>query len=460
MSIVPGIVINRMYAGDYLSSNLGHEIINLFQADNGEHYLYLNSIGNFRKKHLGIDVMLLVKAHNVDTFEVIGMAKGLTPVPGANKKMLREKGVKNTRIFKQQKSYIESQNGGVKYGGVSILDIFSDAEQQNIFLTFKAKNVFKPKHRIFLKYNIKAENSTKDKELTVALHSHNLPRTSLKSYIYPDDISLQQTQQSDYQNIMDNIVENTDIWAISEGKPTPENAETSKRISLFDICKMRDDENRISNALAYFLNDNRYRNMWREFFLNHKIRLDATYSVKREVSTKRKELTNSDNSENKNEPRSKYNTSGRIDILIEDDHNFIVIENKIKSGINRVQSDPDEENQLDRYIRFAETETSDRSETQKTSKNRKYFIFAPNYNVPVLKSKAKACFTIITYGDIYAFLGKKDNMALIEKDANFLALYDTIKWHTFDNPNDYLYYEMMEKFYNRILESKNRQQST
>ena len=78
----------------------------------------------------------------------------------------------------------------------------------------------------------------------------------------------------------------------------------------------------------------------------------------------------------------------------------------------------------------------------------------------MLKGKAKACFTIITYGDIYAFLGKKDNMALIEKDANFLALYDTIKWHTFDNPNDYLYYEMMEKFYNRILESKNRQQST
>ena len=29
-----GIVLNRMFVGDYLSSNLGHEVINLYQADN------------------------------------------------------------------------------------------------------------------------------------------------------------------------------------------------------------------------------------------------------------------------------------------------------------------------------------------------------------------------------------------------------------------------------------------
>ena len=36
---LPGIVINRMYVGDYLSSNLGHEVINMYTADNGKHYL-------------------------------------------------------------------------------------------------------------------------------------------------------------------------------------------------------------------------------------------------------------------------------------------------------------------------------------------------------------------------------------------------------------------------------------
>ena len=35
-----GIVLNRMYTGSYLSSNLGHEVINMFQADNERYYLY------------------------------------------------------------------------------------------------------------------------------------------------------------------------------------------------------------------------------------------------------------------------------------------------------------------------------------------------------------------------------------------------------------------------------------
>ena len=41
------IIINKMYVGDYLSEgdNIGHEIINLYKADNGKNYIYLNSQG-------------------------------------------------------------------------------------------------------------------------------------------------------------------------------------------------------------------------------------------------------------------------------------------------------------------------------------------------------------------------------------------------------------------------------
>ena len=38
-----GIVLNRMYTGSYLSSNLGHEVINMFQADDDNYYLSLVS---------------------------------------------------------------------------------------------------------------------------------------------------------------------------------------------------------------------------------------------------------------------------------------------------------------------------------------------------------------------------------------------------------------------------------
>ena len=36
-----GIVINRMFSGEYLRENLGHEVINLYQADNGCRFLSL-----------------------------------------------------------------------------------------------------------------------------------------------------------------------------------------------------------------------------------------------------------------------------------------------------------------------------------------------------------------------------------------------------------------------------------
>ena len=50
-----------MYTGSYLSTNLGHEVINMFQADDKKHYLYLNSKGNFGKNGEEVGTMLFVK---------------------------------------------------------------------------------------------------------------------------------------------------------------------------------------------------------------------------------------------------------------------------------------------------------------------------------------------------------------------------------------------------------------
>ena len=74
-----GIVLNRMYTGSYLSTNLGHEVINMFQADNGKHYLYLNAKGNFAVEHKGqISEMLLVRYDGENKVEVLAWANGLT----------------------------------------------------------------------------------------------------------------------------------------------------------------------------------------------------------------------------------------------------------------------------------------------------------------------------------------------------------------------------------------------
>ena len=67
-----GIVLNRMYVGDYLASNLGHEVINLYQADNPQNYIYLHSTGDFVKAHQGqVSHMLFVKYYGIGEVEVV-----------------------------------------------------------------------------------------------------------------------------------------------------------------------------------------------------------------------------------------------------------------------------------------------------------------------------------------------------------------------------------------------------
>jgi hypothetical protein len=60
----------------------------------------------------------------------------------------------------------------------------------------------------------------------------------------------------------------------------------------------------------------------------------------------------------------------------------------------------------------------------------------------------KKYYKIITYGDLYNFLEKKKSK--FEDDANFVAFFEAMERHTHKNVNDYLYYEMQEKFYRRI----------
>lgn len=214
------IVLNRMYAGDYLSSNLGHEIINMYKADNGNHYLYLNSLGNFAKVHTGkVDYMLFVKYYAKNVMEIIGMATGLEDVPGAN--MSNKRNATDNKDFnelrKSQIDFINAENG-IRYGDVSILDIFNEAEQQNVFITYKTKKVSVPKerNRIFICYSEESEKEIKDIENVkiVTLKGYNQAKTSLKSYIYPGGTKGDNNKEKDkdYNRIIDEIINNSDLW--------------------------------------------------------------------------------------------------------------------------------------------------------------------------------------------------------------------------------------------------------
>ena len=70
------VLINHMYSGNYLESgNLGHEVINLFKSDNGNHYIYAMSAGDYDTKSHVNSIKKVILVRNVDQYkaEVLGI---------------------------------------------------------------------------------------------------------------------------------------------------------------------------------------------------------------------------------------------------------------------------------------------------------------------------------------------------------------------------------------------------
>ena len=470
------IVINRMYAGNYLASNLGHEIINLFQADNGKHYIYLNPKGNFDKAHKDKDAadeevkdkikyMLFVKNHSSEEFEVIGLATGLQSVNGVDCTLSRKLSDRNEEVYKKQVEYIKSQPGrDITYGGKAILKLFNDAEQQSIFITYKAKEVFIPKKRIFISYNPETEDINTDKLIRIVLKGYNKPSTSLRSYIYPEGTfkgdGTRPTEEakvkriSDYQNLVENLINNSNLWQEQNKEVNPNDAGDGKQreVSLFDICQILDDENRFSNALSYFMTQPKYKELWKDFFKNvncqnlkegrdEPLGLEVDFSQAYEV-TREEDARIEDDTYKKNKG---VTGGGRIDLVIRDRKNIIVIENKIKSDVNTVPRDPNNKTQLNRYVDYISWSIAKGKEKENATPH--FIILTPNYNIPEISDEMKKHYKIVTYGNLYDFLKRRKE---VNADANFKAFFEAMERHTHKNVNDYLYYEMQEKFYRRI----------
>lgn len=433
MTCKKGIVLNRMYVGDYLSSNLGHEVINLYQTDSNEHYIYLNASGDFASEHQNnIAYVLLVKYYTAGEVEIIGVATELEDVYQSNKNFTNKYCGINQAIYEQQKAYID--NNKISYGGVSILNIFNDAEQQSIYVTYKAKNVYVPISPMFIRFANAKESKHLDTDIVIKLTQIKQAKASLKQYIYPN-------KQSDY-NILESLINNTSLWRKlgKESKVQINNNISQRAISLFDICQIQNDENRFSNALSYFMKRPEYYILWKEFFSQYNIVLKENFSITREEMAKIEDDTLMENNQL---------NGGRIDLLIRDEEKIIVIENKIKSDINSIEGDGDGK-QLERYLNYVRWRIA--YNNQDYGKKAYFFILTPNYNPPKFKTKQMGdLYRTIFYGELYQFLSERKN--IFENDINFVAFYNAIYRHTHKNVNDYLYYDMQDKFYRRIEEN-------
>ena len=114
------ILVNRMYAGDYLKDNIGHEIINLFKTDDGDNYIYVNPYGTLGVGHDEVESILLVRRLEGGILEIIAKAEKL------------ERIVTNKRgddLLNDQKDYLKSH--GIVYGKVPLDRIFDGNESNN-----------------------------------------------------------------------------------------------------------------------------------------------------------------------------------------------------------------------------------------------------------------------------------------------------------------------------------------
>ena len=93
----------------------------------------------------------------------------------------------------------------------------------------------------------------------------------------------------------------------------------------------------------------KYRVEWcTKFFKDKRIDLNENFEIFREVDAT---IPKNNNCETDNTDR-RNQKGGRIDLLLKDNENIIIIENKIKSDINGVKSDGDGQ-QLKRYQDYA-----------------------------------------------------------------------------------------------------------
>lgn len=411
------IIINKMYVGAYLSEgdNIGHEIINLYKADDGKNYIYLNSQGTIELSHgENCITVLLVRKFASKIYNVLAKAEGITILDFADSKLPRKERYKGQVAL------------GLTYGGVSLVDLFNEnsyrgslEEEKTAYTTFVADRVIKPKNQIYI-----TDDASVSGDNTFFIRTNKgFGKQTLREFY-------NENEKPESFTDLNQIIETKELWeednttqAISELPGLLEDP----YLNFLKIIKQEDNERVFSNLFAHFFNINREAfSKFSDEVLSFKIQTDFTIE------------------------REKRN----IDLLISDKKKVIVIENKIKSSINGINASHDiysnqVQSQLKKYYQFV---TTDNEYCNKTAR---CFIFSPNYNrIDLSKFSCGEKYTIVYYRKIYNFF--VENKSLFDKVPYFEDFINAMHKHTKDYDND-LEEEMQRRFQNTIFNAKKRE---
>lgn len=396
-----------MFTGGYLGDNIGHEIINLFKADDGNNYIYLCKDGRYTRKDLP-KYVIQVRHHCTRTLEVISIAEI------------------ESKITKQ-----EIDN--IKYGGVTIVDIFKENEEQgtDTYITFKATNVIKPTpdQPVYIAYEgnrVKVNISTPFIKPTIILNEKVVVNgkekynfdvcEALRNYIYYNE-----NQDSDYfklNSLIKNAFSNNRDWQpVSEQLGLTVKDSSKIYATPGDIYGISNLELPYSNAFKFFIE--KYPQLLSGIFGE----ICSYFDMHRNYQITRIE-------------REWRN----IDILIEVDNKLvIVIENKIFSDLNGKKEN--EITQLDKYKRIITKE-------DKYNAYEKIFILLlPDHNNINIDNYTN--WHKLFYSRVSSYL---DEFVKTNNDEQLKDFAEMVSRHS---DKDYNYSVMKRRFERALIKAKN-----
>ena len=323
------ILVIKMYNGDYLNegSNIGHEVINLFRADNGRHYIYCLPGGTIGVSKDGkVTDILLVQNVGNNTLKVLARINNIS----SDQHIAKHCKFSKEEIQQHVINYALEQN--VTYNQKPISSIFvankykSEQDISSVNFTFEVESE-------------QYREPLLDIYLTSKTGQYALSNTKFRQTEY-----ITSANKEDFRTLCA-LIDDDNIWQNEDTAPFVNNRTPNPdRYTFLTLCHKEYDELSYSNMLAYYFENNP---AILQDFVNKILGLPfkAPFSIKREYK--------------------------HTDILIENADGAIILENKIKSGINGLSEDG--RNQLDKYV--------EEISRQYGLENTYGFVLCPNYNI-------------------------------------------------------------------------------
>ena len=395
-------IIVRMYAGSYLNDNLGGEAINLLHDDHNHNYIFIPKMGFIDPRYDDtVEGVILTRLDKAGCFQLLGLA-----LMDNNSQVAYKKNMNNGIDILAR--YIKEND--ISYGGVSYMDIYKPLHAGDI--SFRSKKLLLPKNDIYLTDGEHIDYINEGQEV-YNLVDKRFSTTSLHLYITDED------NPKSYEQI-NKLIKDDSLWEKDRINRVDEGRIIDKHFNFLDIIRKDYDELAYSNLFYYIFKT--YNDIFRRF-TSEVLSVDISSSYK------------------------VYREKEHIDLWIEDDKNIIIIENKIKSGINGVSSrhnfsnDGLVQSQLKTYYQYVEA--------HKDNKNSYYYLFVPNYNkIDLRKYSGSQYYKVIKYKEIYDFFSNIDIQDIYYKEF-VNALYK----HSKDREVDYAE-DMVIRFLSIIKKGK------